>query len=363
MADFFLKFGLLTMALFYPFSISGLQLGLAIATIGWLFKEKKRIPLIFPIILFTFASLISIPFSIDPLHSFIKAKVLFSAIAFVVIATAPSTLMKRFITILIFSTASAASLGIFQEIADWGRRIGGTVGPQTFSALLMPILLLEISLLLFDKRKFLIPTILVSMLALIFTYTRSIYIATIIGIGLILYTKRRLWILPYIVVLFILIMATYKAGLVKSIIFPFNSASPRYFSDMDRVETYKSVIAILKDRPITAITGIGIGGYQKIAPNYLTIDPHHMRIANDFLHIWIERGVFALLAYIFLIASFIKKGFQIFRDVRSSFVIGALAGFIGLIVSSLFEPRFTSGHVNIAVYILMGIGIRREKIY
>lgn len=351
------KFGIFLMALFYPFSITGLQTGLTIASLGWLLGKKEKPPLTLPILLFSFVSLIFIPFSLDPARSIVKAKVLLSAITFFVLVNSPD--LKKFIKLLLFSTTIAGIYGIVQEVMNWGVRAGGTLGYQTFSAILFPVLMIEIALLLFGKkdRRFLMPSILIIALALIFTYTRSIYIATAIGIGIILYTKKKWWLGVYIIFFLIFLALISNLGLVRAIISPLDPKSSRYGSDRDRMEMYSSAISIIKDRPIT---GIGMGCYGKVAPNYLKINPKHFRIANDFLHIWVERGIFSFLAYIFLIVSFIGYGIRAFKETHSPFVIGGLAGFVGLVVSGLFEPRFTAPHTNIVIYILMGIAINSK---
>ncbi len=354
MSNLLQKSGIFLMVLFYPFSITGLQTGLTIASLGWLLGKKEKPLLTLPILLFSLTSLIFIPFSLDPTRSILSTKVFLSAMAFFVLADCFE--LPKFIGLLLFSTTIAGIYGIVQEVMNWGVRVEGTLDCQTFSAILFPVLMIEIALLLFGKKdkRFLIPSILIIAPALIFTYTRSIYIATIIGIGIILYAKRKWWLRIYIVffVFFFIFLV-----LIKVIIFPLDPKSPRYGSDRDRMEMYNSAISIIKARPVT---GIGIGCYEKVAPNYLTANPKHFRIANDFLHIWVERGIFALFAYIFLILVFIKEAIKIFSQTHSPFVIGGLAGFVGLVVSGLFESRFTSGHINIVIYILMGMAINQN---
>ena len=103
-----------------------------------------------------------------------------------------------------------------------------------------------------------------------------------------------------------------------------------------RLNYWRTAIAVIKDRPIT---GIGPGNFKEAFLNYKVGMSTNTRYAhNTLLHQWAEIGLFGLMGLLYLTIIFLRK-FK--KDTKNVFVFLAVLVFIihNLIDNTYFIPQ------------------------
>jgi O-antigen ligase len=114
----------------------------------------------------------------------------------------------------------------------------------------------------------------------------------------------------------------------------------RQSSNLDRIRMAQAGIEIIKDYPLF---GVGPANVKEFYPLYRKHDAPRFRIPhlhNNFIQLWAERGVLALVAYVFLQFLFLRQCARAWGGPATKFAEIGVAVAVGLAFAGLFEFNF-----------------------
>lgn len=351
---------------FLLFKVLVIQGILLILLLVWIIKmilEKEirlvRTPLDLPVLFLFSFGLLSL---INAFHFDVGLQELFTLLTYIILFYLIVNNLKtprqmERILIPVFLAATLVSVeGILE---NWGLGVLVTRGerpPEIFSFLgnpnyiaqyLITVLPLSIALSLFANSKVkktlsaLISAILIFCLFLIFSRGAWLgFLVSLIFLGFILPLPRlnlpAKWVIPllliFIITIFYLALATQ----------PFQQELFRKVPA--RIINWKTTLLMIRARPIL---GSGIGNLYFVLPRYLLPQFHEIlpmqRIAeshNDYLHIWAETGIFGLLAFLWLIIAYFRRGFQRLRS-KTGYQRTLIAAFMAVVLATLVQSFFS----------------------
>ena len=172
--------------------------------------------------------------------------------------------------------------------------------------------------------------------ALAFTFTRSAWIGACCGVALLFVLRdfRLLALLPVAAGLFIVLA---PPNLSTRIYSTFSLTDP---SNADRVAMMKSGVRIIKDHPLT---GVGPDMIIEVYPDYRdatainALNPH---LHNIPLQIAAERGLPALLVWLWFIVVLVRDLIKRKHGGFPSLANGALAAVVAMLTAGMFEYNF-----------------------
>jgi O-antigen ligase len=341
---------LLAFAAALQLSIAAADILLTIAAILWvglLVRNHERVevpPMFWPLAAYAGATLVAAFFSVDPRTSLIDSKQLVLLIIVPLtyrLFRGPRALLA--VDVIITIGALSATWGIIQYLIlnfdHLGRRPAGALGHyMTYSGLLMLVACAAVSRVMFAKHHrawaaLVLPAL---VLALLFTFTRSAWVGACVGIGLLFLLRdfRLLGLLPVALAGF---LAFAPAELTARLYSTFSLTDP---SNVDRVAMMKSGLRIIKDDPLT---GVGPNMIIEVYPHYRDktavnqLNPH---LHNVPLQIAAERGLPALLVWIWFIATLVRDFLRRRKSDSPSLSNAGLAVIGAMLAAGLFEYNF-----------------------
>jgi O-antigen ligase len=341
---------LLAFAAALQLSIAAADILLTIAAILWvglLVRNRERVevpPMFWPLAAYAAATLVAAFFSVDPRTSLIDSKQLVLLIIVPLtyrLFRGPRALLA--VDVIITIGALSATWGIIQYLIlnfdHLGRRPAGALGHyMTYSGLLMLVACAAVSRVMFAKHHrawaaLVLPAL---VLALLFTFTRSAWVGACVGIGLLFLLRdfRLLGLLPVALAGF---LAFAPAELTARLYSTFSLTDP---SNVDRVAMMKSGLRIIKDDPLT---GVGPNMIIEVYPHYRDktavnqLNPH---LHNVPLQIAAERGLPALLVWIWFIATLVRDFLRRRKSDSPSLPNAGLAVIGAMLAAGLFEYNF-----------------------
>ncbi len=210
-----------------------------------------------------------------------------------------------------------------------------------------------------DRRWWIAPTCAAEALALALTYVRGAWVgvaAGVLALGVMAREARRMLLAALLAGVVALLVAT--PGLRH------RAVSIADLSDAtvhERLRIWRSALDMARDHPIT---GVGPGGVSQVYPRY--VDPGALRTARGHVHntplqILVERGPLALLAWLWLFASFFLRGHRALarlapeQERERALVMGSMAATAGFLVAGLFEYNFGDSEVVMITYSVMAL--------
>jgi O-antigen ligase len=341
---------LLAFAAALQVSIAAADILLTVAALLWiglLIKNRERIEvpgMFWPLAAYAAATLVASVFSVDPNVSLVDSKQL----VLLVIVPLAYRLFRGSrallaVDVIITIGALSAAFGIIQYLIlsydNLGRRPQGTLGLyMTYSGLLMLVTCAAVARIMFAQHHrawaaLVLPAL---VLALAFTFTRSAWVGACVGVG-VLFLLRDFRLIGLLPIAFGAFLILAPASLTARLYSTFSLTDP---SNVDRVAMMKSGWRIVKTDPLT---GVGPDMVIQIYPVYRDktavnqLNPH---LHNVPLQIAAERGIPALLVWIWFIATLVR---DFFRQRRTSFPSLSNAGLavIGaMLAAGLFEYNF-----------------------
>jgi putative inorganic carbon (hco3(-)) transporter len=352
-------------------SIFAAQLLLAVTGVLWLVlvvrnRESIEVPRMFwPLALYAAWTLVSATFAVDRMQSILDTKQL---LLFLIIPIAyrllPGRLSLVAVDVVISVGAVSAMLGIVQYVIqgydNLGRRPQGMLGlNMTYSGLVMLVVCAAFARIMFATHNrvwaaLVMPALLI---ALAFTFTRSAWIGACCGVALLFVLRdfRLLALLPVAVGLFI---ALAPPNLSARIYSTFSLTDP---SNADRVAMLKSGVRIIKDYPLT---GVGPNMIIEVYPKYRdaaavnALNPH---LHNVPLQIAAERGLPALLAWLWFIVALVRELIKRRRGGFPSLVNGALAAVVAMLAAGMFEHNFGDSEFLMMFLVLVTLPFAAER--
>jgi putative inorganic carbon (hco3(-)) transporter len=198
--------------------------------------------------------------------------------------------------------------------------------------------------------------------ALILTFTRSAWIGWVAAVGVAVLRTRPRWALALVIVALISVIASPLPLFARLI----SIVDLEQASNLDRLRMLQGGMEMIRDHPLF---GVGVANVKEIYPLYRLGDAPRFRIPhlhNNVVQIWAERGLFALLAYVWFFVGFITECLRVPSSPSESrrYADAGLAAVVGLILAGMFEFNFGDSevlHVTLAVMALTIAGIRQGE--
>jgi O-antigen ligase len=301
--------------------------------------------LYFPLALYCAVSTISALAASRRLHAggeiALWGKALLFPCAYILMRNLPELRTLAVKALLIFGSFSAL-YGLVQYVAlgqrDLEHRITGPAAHvMTLSGLLLPVALLSLVLLLHDPlNRWLMASTLLTTIALVLTFTRSVWIGWFAAVAVIVVLRRPralIWAAPAAILLIALMPLSFFARMTSSF-------DMKVESNLDRVRMLEAGVEIIKDYPLL---GVGPANVKEVYPLYRRHDAPRFRVPhlhNNLVQLWAERGVLALGAYLLLLVLFLRECARGWRGDAAPFAEAGVAVAVGLTAAGFFEFNF-----------------------
>jgi len=366
-----------------PISITGAQTAVSFALLFWLvrmFMKKKfhlaRNPLNIPIAAFLAVAAIGVIMAVDFKHSLKGYMTLgWISIFFLTINNVKDvTRFKKLIRLLILFTTIAGAYAIFQHFTRtdffgnikhlnlaFARSPGFFNSPMTFGnyvLLLLPVVIGMSSYARLGKERWvLLASGLIILAAIIFTYTRGVWLGLIGGLifmAILRSKKMLLFVLIGILVCSLSVVVFPSLGLARRVMETFKSGRPVG----DRIYLLDGGLRIIRDYPIT---GVGWEGFRKVYPRYKSPEAGTVgcNAHNNFIDVAVDSGLLGLGIFIWLLLTIYKVGFQIFKRLDDGYFKGIAWGFLGsftaFLIAGLSQYNFGDSEVVMLFYFLLGM--------
>ncbi len=345
-------------------SIAASQILLGLAAVTWLISHVRRgerveAPAFFwPLVAYAALTLLSAGFSLDPRVSFTDCKQLVLLLLVpLVYDLGRGARAKSLLSILLTIGAASALVGILQygvlNYDNLGRRPQGTLSHwMTYSGTLMLVVCATVARLLYSASgrlwaAFIMPALLVG---LILTFTRSAWVGVAVGVGVLLLRKdfRLLALLPIVVAAMV---ALAPAALTDRVYSMFDLNDP---TNRDRVAMLQAGAAIVRDHPLT---GVGPDQIERVYPSYRppeAVNPTNPHLHNVPMQIAAERGLPALAAWLWFVASATMGLLALLRRTRNrSLAAAGLGAMAAMLSAGMFEYNFGDSEFQMVLLLLV----------
>jgi len=281
-------------------------------------------------------------------------------------------------------SAGLTSTYLFQDFANWTNQYSGLFSISiTYAEYLVMAQIISVSILVFArdsfgsnlKRGFFIAFVAVNFVALVLTYSRGPWLAMAFALVMIFLKMNR----RFAVVIVLLMALSFAAilsppaasvPLVSDVRTRINMTLSGYSSGREVI--YAVGMKIIRDHPLF---GVGIGGVERLYPEYLKALPdvnenekkmllkQHMvfgHLHNAYLQIWAETGIFGLsvfLALIFLATSRVLAGTPAAaaEGVDPAFRFGVFTAIIAMCIMGLTEYNFFHNEISRIFWFYIGM--------
>jgi len=319
-----------------------------LCAVGWAIARHELRPsfhiLYYPLVLYGVVSTISSLVNHSTLHAFgenaLWLKMAMFPAALILFRELPRVRDLALRAQIVFATG-IAGWGIFQYFAlhqrDLEHRITGpSTHVMTYSGLLLPASLLLIVLAVRRRQPWLYGCAIVVSFALLLTFTRSVWLGWIVAVFVVLALNRSTWIAFAIPVLLfgLSFMPESMFGRLVS------SFDTRQSSNLDRIRMAEAGVEMIKDHPVF---GVGPANVKELYPLYRKADAPRFRpphLHNNIIQLWAERGIGAVVAYVLLLALFLRECARGWRGPGREFAEAGVAITVGLAYAGLFEFNF-----------------------
>lgn len=344
---------------FIPLSIAVSESFLFLSFVVWVFlliRKKRSItfPSFFiPLIFYSFFTVLSTLFSIDLITSLkdIKEILLFLIVPVLFNSFNEEKIFLSFNYAISFSIflSFLASLAEYSGIFLPQERVSGFLGHyMTQSGVLLLTISFSFANILGEgkfSKLFWTFIFIISWVSLLLTFARSAWIGAFFAISLILILFRPKFLI-LLIPLLVLILLFSPINVKKRFLSIFD---PKDDTNRDRIHMGIAGIKIISKYPL-----FGSGPdtvrliYGKFKPREAMRDNPHLH--NNILQIFAERGVLALLSWLWFIYLAAKKNLEVFRESGNRFfkisALGAVGAIAGLFFAGLFEYNFGDSEVK-----------------
>lgn len=215
---------------------------------------------------------------------------------------------------------------------------------------LIYVLALTIALLFSPKlsknyRNILILTGTLALFCLISTFSRGAMFGFFVAIIFMLLLSRNTKVTIPVVVIFmlmILLIPTIRDRILHTI-----AAG----GDPIRYKIWGAAFVMIREHPFL---GKGVGTFMNYFPQYID-DLGKQYAHNCYLQIWVETGIFSLLAFLAFIYTFIIKAARYFIRFKDFLVLGLLCGSVGFLAHSFLDTQLYSLQLAFLFWLMMGL--------
>ena len=347
-----------------PLSVAASGMLLTALTAVWLGRaaatgERLSAPAFFwPAAAYAGWTLVTVPFSLDPLTSLIESKeILLFLVIPIVYRAARGPHAWTTTHVVLGAGAVIAVIGIVQygilEFDNLGQRPRGSMGHyMTYSGLLMLIIGVTVSRLLFSARDRVWALIVLPALtvALAVTLTRSAWIGACAGVGVLFVLKdlRLLVLAPVLAGLFFLFA---PAQITDRALATFDLRDP---TNRDRLAMVTVGVGMVRDHPIL---GVGPEMVQEAYAEYRpanAVNETNQHLHNVPLQIAAERGLPALALWGWFIVAVVADLLRRIRQPEQRTLAAAgLAAVAAMLSAGMFEYNFGDSEFLMLLLVLI----------
>lgn len=318
--------------------------------------------LVRPLAVFSALSVVAALASLDPIVSVGRLPRL---VVFLLVPLAAALIDERWWPRLVVGLA-----GVGGVLALWGiieyqmgadsleHRIRGPLSHyMTYSGwLLLVVLVLATELVLSLRRRFwLVVPVVLGVVALLLSFTRNAWVGLAAGLLLLAAVWRRRLLLVFPVAAVVLWGVLPRAVVDRAT----STVDLRQPANYDRLCMVRSGVQMVRDHPWS---GVGLDMVSSVYSLYRRDDAPRWRVPhlhNNFLQVAAERGLPALLAYLWLLVAFFRqawRGVDGPGPVRRAAAAASLVAVTGITIAGLFEYNFWDAEIQYLTLVLMGVG-------
>lgn len=249
----------------------------------------------------------------------------------------------------------------FLDQRDLEHRINGPVSHvMTFSGTLLPLALMFLLLWWHQRKPLFLAVTILSTLALLLTFTRSVWLGwTVAALVLLMSTRSQV---RYFALPALLIFLTFlPMPLFSRLVSTFDT---RQESNFDRIRMLEAGVEIIRDHPVL---GVGPANVKELYAIYKKHDaprPRPPHLHNNVIQLWAERGILGLAAYVTLLALFLRECARAWRGPKRMWAEIGLGVTVSLTVAGLFEFNFGDTEVfylMLNLFALIVVAIERPQ--
>jgi len=318
-----------------------------------------------PLAVFAGLTVISAVASVDPLASIQEVPRL---LVFLTVPLAAAVLDERRWPLLVWGLALSLTLlgawGIW-EYAGGANHLGDRIhGPlshyMTYSGWLLVAVLVVVTHALMERQWLLLVPVGAGVVALLLSYTRNAWVGLAVGVLVLAAVWRRRLLLVYPLVA-LAVWLVFPPSVVDRALSTFD---PTQHANYDRLCMAAAGGKMIQDHPWT---GVGPGMVKRTYPLYRVDDAptwSASHLHNNPLQIAAERGLPALAAYLWLVASFTGGAWRSLPALagrRRTVVAAGLVAFAGITAAGLFEYNFWDAEIFYLVLPLLGAAAGRAE--
>ena len=344
-------------------SIAAAQVLLGLTAVLWLAlvlsgRERVEVPWMFwPLAAYGGMTLVSTVFSIDPEVSIRDDKqLLLFAIVPIAYRLLKGRQVQTAVEVIVAVGAISAAIGVIQfgilRFPEQLLRPSGVLSMyMTYSGQLMLIACLTAAWLMFKGGDRMWPALVLPVLlvALVTTQTRSAWIGTCVGIGLLFALRdlRLFAIVPVVAAAFFAFAPSQIADRVFSLVQLKDqyqqsvTSAASVQSNRDRIAMAKSGLRMIRDYPLT---GVGPDMVETVYPVYrdaMAVNQLNPHVHNVPLQIAAERGLPALAIFLWFLVVLVRDFIRQRRTVNGKFLPSAGLACVGAMISAgMFEHNF-----------------------
>jgi O-antigen ligase len=336
-----------------------------------------------PLICFFFASLVSVFLSLDIVSSLIEFRSLGLMVIFCLFAWRVRTVGERktLVRILLLSSGLAALYGWIQLLTGWDLlghyrpetgRVCGFFGLHlTYGEYLSMVTCAGMGILLWVNTKRLTrfgDALLLGLMgsAVLLSGSKGALLSLAVGLGVVFAQRGRKALAWYAitgtllcVAVDILVSHRLWGNLVMLLQIDAEQKIGPAASNTHRLCMWWTGLWISLEH---FLYGVGLHAVERIYPVFrhpLAIEPNQWHLHNNFVHLWVTRGMLGLAAFLYIFLSVFRLGSYRRRVAEEAFDRGLAAGVLGasasFLVAGLTEYSWGDSEVLMLLYLLFGL--------
>jgi O-antigen ligase len=364
-----------------------------VALVGFLYHALRRdvrfdslvdrTDLDVPLTCFVFASLLSVFLSLDIVSSLIEFRSLGLMVIFCLFAWRVRTVGQRktLVRILLLSSGVAALYGWIQLLTGWDLlghyrpetgRVCGFFGLHlTYGEYLSMVTCTGMGVLLWVNTKRLTrfgDVLLLGLMgsAVLLSGSKGALLSLAVGLGVVFATRGRKALALYAITGILLcvavdILVSHRlwGNLVTLLQIDAEQKIGPAASNAHRLCMWWTGLWISLEH---FLYGVGLHAVERIYPVFrhpLAIEPNQWHLHNNFVHLWVTRGMLGLAAFLYIFLSVFRLGSYRRRAAEEAFDRGLAAGVLGasasFLVTGLTEYSWGDSEVLMLLYLLFGL--------
>jgi O-antigen ligase len=329
------------------------------------FHTKIKSELNAPMMVFVGSLLLALahaPNMVIGIKSFLYIGVLIASCYLVLLCVNSEKHIKIFIGLLVITTSVVCIISLQYHGSG---RLGSLVlrNPNSFGNFLALMIPFCASLFFHGrlgsrKRLFLSFFLILMLISLVLTFSRSAWVGVFVGVVFLFVLK------PKGPLVFLL------CGIIGAI-FLFSPIQKRVFEDIDdpgaqyRIVKAKIAYSKFKEHPVL---GNGLGSFHYESQfSEIWAYRAHSTLENNYLLMLAEGGIIEFLAFLYLIITFGKKAYSFLKRIQEPFLnailLGSVVSIISTLAAGMFEDTLFFPKNNWLIGMFMGIVIVVERIY